>query len=111
MREELLRAHPARLWIVLLPPMAGCVAAAWIIFHFPLASAPFLLASLTLAFALGVLAARALPRSKRLASTASQLQAIYTVISKAGGSLVLQEVLDSITRTTTEVTGVLGCSI
>jgi signal transduction histidine kinase len=40
-----------------------------------------------------------------------QLQAVSIVIGKAGSSLELQDVLDAITRSTTEVTGVRGCSI
>ena len=72
---------------------------------------PFVLAILALAFGLGFLLARDLPGGRELASRAVQLQAISTVIGKAGGSPELQEVLDAITSSTAEVTGVRGCSI
>jgi two-component sensor histidine kinase len=52
-----------------------------------------------------------LPRARAMRTQAAQLQAIYQVLSKAGGSLDLREVLDAITRLTVEVTGVRGCSI
>jgi signal transduction histidine kinase len=112
MREQaFVRAPRARRWIVLLSLLAVCGAAAWAAFRFPSFAVPLLLASFAPVLAVGTLTSRTLPGALRRERTASQLQAIYTVIKKAGGSLVLQDVLDSITRTTTEVTGVLGCSI
>jgi signal transduction histidine kinase len=114
MREEaFLRAHPGRLWIALLPPLAGClvltVAAALGASTLPVI--PFALAGLVLAFGLGALLARELPGRRRRESLALQLEAVSIVIGKAGSSLELQEVLDAVTRSTTEVTGVRGCSI
>jgi signal transduction histidine kinase len=61
--------------------------------------------------AFGLLVAADLPGRGALARRADQLQAISTVIGKAGGSPELQEVLDAITSSTAEVTGVRGCSI
>lgn len=114
MREEaFLRTHPGRLWIAFLPPLAGCLVltvssslGAW-----GLPVLPFALAALLLAFCLGVLLSRELPGRRRLETLALQLQAVSIVIGKAGSSLELQDVLDAITRSTTEVTGVRGCSI
>ena len=114
MREEaLLRAHPGRLWIALLAPLTGCIAlaAASALGALSLPLLPFALASLVLAFALGLLIARNLPGRRAIDTRALQLQAVSTVIGKAGGSLELQEVLDAITRSTVEVSGVRGCSI
>ena len=111
--EVLLRAHPARLWIALLPPLAGCagviVASALGALHLP--ALPFWIAALLLAFGLGTALSRHLPGWHRLQTRAQQLQAVSTVIGKAGGSLDLQQVLDAITLSTVEVTGVRGCSI
>jgi two-component sensor histidine kinase len=111
--EVLFRAHPERLWIALLPLLAGCIAAAVAaavgLIRLPLL--PLALAIPALSFGLGFLLARDLPGSRELASRAIQLQAISTVIGKAGGSPELQEVLDAITSSTAEVTGVRGCSI
>ncbi len=114
MREEaFLRARPGRLWIVLLPPLTGClvlmVAAGLGAFALP--ELPFALAGLVLAFSLGVLLARELPGKRRIENLALQLEAVSRIIGKAGSSLALQEVLDAVTRSTTEVTGVRGCSI
>jgi signal transduction histidine kinase len=111
--EVLLRAHPARLWIALLPPLAGCagVIAASAFGALSLSPLPFGIAALLLAFGLGILVSRDLPGRRRLETRARQLQAVSTVIGKAGGSLDLQQVLDAVTRSTMEVTGVRGCSI
>ncbi len=114
MREEaFLRAHPGRLWIALLPPLAGClvltVAAGLGARALPVL--PFALAVCVLAFGLGTLLARELPGRRRLEILAAQLEAVSIVIGKAGSSLELQEVLDAVTRSTIEVTGVRGCSI
>ena len=114
MREEaLLRAHPGRIWIALLLPLAGCIAlaAASALGALSLPPLPFALAALVLSFVFGLLVARDLPSHRALATRALQLQAVSTVIGKAGGSLELQEVLDAITRSTVEVSGVRGCSI
>jgi len=114
MREEaFLRAHPGRLWIALLPPLAGCLvlAVASSFGAFSLPALPFALAGLVLAFCLGILLARELPRRRRFENLAMQLEAVSIVIGKAGSSMELQEVLDAVTRSTTEVTGVRGCSI
>jgi signal transduction histidine kinase len=110
---DLLRAHPARLWIALLPPLAGClaVAAASALGALHLPALPFAIAAFFLSFALGVLVSRALPGRRRVETSARQLQAVSTVIGKAGGTLELQQVLDAITLSTVEVTGVRGCSI
>jgi signal transduction histidine kinase len=59
----------------------------------------------------GALLSADLPRARALRLQAQQLQAVYEVLSKTGGSLDLQEVLDAITRLTVDVTGVRGCSI
>ena len=40
-----------------------------------------------------------------------QVEAVCDLIRKAGASLDLQEVLDSITRLTVQAAGVRGCSI
>jgi hypothetical protein len=111
--EVFLRAHPARLWIALLPPLAGCAlviaADAFGALHVP--ALPFWIAALLLAFGLGTSVSRHLPGWRRLETRAQQLQAVSTVIGKAGGTLELQQVLDAITLSTVEVTGVRGCSI
>jgi len=116
MREgAFLRAHPKRLWIFLLPVFGACLAiaaAGWLGAlppSFPLLA--LALAAVALAFVEGILVSLDLPGTRALATRALQLQAVYDVISKAGRSLELQEVLDSITRLTVEVTGVRGCSI
>jgi len=111
--EVLLRAHPARLWIALLPPLAACagVIAADELGALSLPVLPFAIAAFLLAFGAGVLVSRDLPGRRRLETRALQLQAVSTIIGKAGGSLDLQQVLDAITLSTVEVTGVRGCSI
>jgi signal transduction histidine kinase len=111
--EVLLRAHPARLWIALLPPLLGCavIIAADVLGALHLPSLPFWVAALLLSFGLGVSVSRHLPGWRRLHARAQQLQAVSTVIGKAGGTLELQQVLDAVTLSTVEVTGVRGCSI
>ena len=79
MREEaFLRAHPGRLWIALLPLLAGClvltVAAGLGIRALPVL--PFALVSLVLAFGIGALLARELPGRRRLEILAAQLEAV-----------------------------------
>jgi signal transduction histidine kinase len=111
--EALFRAHPGRLWIALLPLPVACVGAAVAtavgVISLPLV--PFTIAAMLIACAFTLLVARHLPGRRALALRADQLQAISTVIGKAGGSPELQEVLDAITSSTVEVTGVRGCSI
>jgi len=109
----LLRAHPARLWIALLPPLAACAAliAASALGALALPMLPFGIAALVLAFGLGILVSRDLPGRRRIETRALQLQAVSTVIGKAGGTLELQQVLDAVTLSTVEVTGVRGCTI
>jgi signal transduction histidine kinase len=111
--EALFRAHPGRLWIAVLPLLAGCIGAAIAsamgVLSFPVL--PLTLAAVLSGCAFGLLAAFDLPSRRDLARRAGQLQAISTVIGKAGGSPELQEVLDAITSSTAEVTGVRGCSI
>jgi signal transduction histidine kinase len=111
--EALFRAHPGRLWIAPLPPLAACLCASALaalgVLHLPFL--PFAAASVLLAFVVGLLLARGLPGSRALELRARQLQAISFVIGKAGGSPELQEALDAITAATAEVTGVRGCSI
>jgi len=111
--EALFRAHPGRLWIAVLPLLTGCIgaAAASALGVISLPLLPFTCAAMLLACLFGLLVARNLPGRRALALRADQLQAISTVIGKAGGSPELQEVLDAITSSTAEVTGVRGCSI
>jgi signal transduction histidine kinase len=64
-----------------------------------------------LAFLEGVLVSQALPGQRALETRAMQVEAVSNLIRKAGASLDLQEVLDSITRLTVQAAGVRGCSI
>jgi signal transduction histidine kinase len=111
--EAPLRAHRRKLWIALLPLTAVCAAAsaaaAFGVRGIPLA--PAVLASILLAFFEGVLIAHALPGQRALETRAMQVEAVCNLIRKAGASLDLQEVLDSITRLTVQAAGVRGCSI
>ncbi len=111
--EAPLRAHRRKLWITLLPLTAACaaasVASAFGVRGIPLA--PAVLASMLLAFFQGVLIAHALPGQRALETRAMQVEAVCNLIRKAGASLDLQEVLDSITRLTVQAAGVRGCSI
>jgi K+-sensing histidine kinase KdpD len=111
--EAPLRAHRRKLWIMLLPLTAACAAAsaasAFGVRGIPLA--PAVLASMLLAFFQGVLIAHALPGQRALETRAMQVEAVCNLIRKAGASLDLQEVLDSITRLTVQAAGVRGCSI
>ncbi|MGA2613553.1 MAG: GAF domain-containing sensor histidine kinase [Spirochaetia bacterium] len=111
--EAPLRAHRRRLWIALLPVTAVCAAASTAaalgVPGIPLV--PALLASFVLAFFQGALAAHALPGQRALETRAMQVEAVCDLIRKAGASLDLQEVLDSITRLTVQAAGVRGCSI
>ncbi len=109
----MLGARPKRLWIIVLPPLVLSVALASLAtlgWH-SLPPLPLWFVCLLLALAEGALLARLLRGWRATESRAQQLQAVYDVISKAGASLELQEVLDSITRLTVEVTGVRGCAI
>ena len=115
MRAEVVFPHPRRLWIFFLPFLLGLGGFTAVACFRPLFS-PAGLAALVCAFAAsalieGVLVSLDLPGARARRRQADQLQAIYQVISKAGGSLDLQEVLDAITRLTVQVTGVRGCSI
>lgn len=115
MRSEVGFTHPRRLWLLFLPLLLGLAAAAvsaWIVPWLPPGGA----AALSCAFAAstfleGLLLSFDLPRARARQAQAAQLQAVYQVLSKAGASLDLQEVLDAITRLTVEVTGARGCSI
>ncbi|HUI72687.1 MAG TPA: GAF domain-containing sensor histidine kinase [Spirochaetia bacterium] len=111
--EAPLRAHRRLLWMVLLP-LTGVAAAASVaavvgIRGIPLA--PAMLGAFVLTFFEGVLVAQALPRQRALETRAMQVEAVCNLIRKAGASLDLQEVLDSITRLTVQAAGVRGCSI
>lgn len=73
--------------------------------------APVLIPAVLLSFVEGVLVAYALPGQRALETRAMQVEAVCNLIRKAGASLDLQEVLDSITRLTVQEAGVRGCSI
>jgi signal transduction histidine kinase len=107
--------HPKRFWILFLPLPAGCLAlaclAAFLNPQSPVLTAVLAAAAACLAAVEGLLVALSLPQKRALETRALQLQAVYDVIGKAGGSLELREVLDAITRHTVAVTGVRGCSI
>jgi signal transduction histidine kinase len=111
--EAPLRAHRRKLWIALLPLTAAGAAAAVLAVSGVrgIPPAPAVLASLILAFFEGVLIAHALPGQRALETRAMQVEAVCNLIRKAGASLDLQEVLDSITRLTVQAAGVRGCSI
>ena len=113
--ESAVLAHPKRFWILFLPLPVACLAlaclAAFLRPSSPVLTALLACAAVLLAFAEGILAALSLPQKRALETRALQLQAVYDVIGKAGGSLELREVLDAITRHTVGVTGVRGCSI
>jgi len=64
-----------------------------------------------LVFVEGILVARDLPSQHALETRALQVEAVCDLIRRAGASLDLQEVLDSITRLTVQAAGVRGCSI
>ena len=118
-----------RLWVLLLPLWALCLG--FLIFQalgvdpapFLTGPVPFLagpvrpLTALAAALAVvtsllvGLLLASELPPLKRAIRHSRHLEAVYEVIRKAGKSLELQAVLDTITRVTVEVTGVRGCSL
>ena len=115
MRSEVGFTHPRRMWLFFLPLLLGLAAAAvsacvvpWLP---PGGTAALVFAFAASACAEGLLLSFDLPRARGMRRQAAQLQAVYQVISKAGGSLDLQEVLDDITRLTVEVTGARGCSI
>ncbi len=115
MRSEVGFTHPRRLWLLFLPLLLGLAAAAvsaWIVPWLPPGgtAALFCLFAVS-AFMEGLLLSFDLPRARARQTQAAQLQAVYQVLSKAGASLDLQEVLDAITRLTVEVTGARGCSI
>jgi len=101
------------LWIALLPLTAATVAAstAAVLGVQGIPLAPVVLASFILAFLEGVLIAHVLPGQRALETRAMQVEAVCNLIRKAGASLDLQEVLDSITRLTVQAAGVRGCSI
>jgi len=89
--------------------VAASVAAALGVHGIPLA--PAVIVSGVLVFFEGVLIAQALPGQRALETRAMQVEAVCNLIRKAGASLDLQEVLDSITRLTVQAAGVRGCSI
>lgn len=114
-REILALTRSRKLWLLLLP-----LAVAWTGLTLALVlgnrlAPPYAASAVALAVALavfeGMLASRDLPKARALETGALQLQAMYQVITKAGRSLELQEVLDAITALTVEVTGVRACSI
>lgn len=114
MKEEaLLRVRRGRLWLVLLPLLVACIALSLLAESgfFPNLRFPLAILAVVASLAAGFGVARVLPRGRALAQRARELQAVSTVIGKAGGSLELQLVLDTITRSTVEVSGVRGCSI
>ena len=114
MKEEApLAARRRRLWIALLPVSAACtVAAAAAALGAPgVPLVPVTLAAVILAFVTGAIASRDLPGQRALETRAMQVEAVCDLIRKAGASLDLQEVLDSITRLTVQTAGVRGCSI
>ncbi len=108
-----LHVNRRRLWIALFPLAAACLgasaAAALGVRGIPLAATG--IASVLLMFFEGVLVAQALPGQRALETRAMQVEAVCNLIRKAGASLDLQEVLDSITRLTVQAAGVRGCSI
>jgi signal transduction histidine kinase len=104
-----------RLWLPLLPVWASSLMALVLVAsrvpeRLSLLVAMALLTAGT-GVVLGVLLAFDLPRVRLCERRAERLQAIFEVIRKAGSSLQLQEVLDTITRITVEVTRVRGCSV
>jgi K+-sensing histidine kinase KdpD len=106
---------PRRFWLPFLPVLlafAGLTAVAIIRPWLPAGyGVVFFGATVVTAVIQGVFLSMGRPKARALQTQALQLQAVYEVLSKAGGSLDLQEVLDAITRLTVEVTGVRGCSI
>jgi signal transduction histidine kinase len=111
--EAPLRAHRRKLWFALLPLAAACAALA-VAAAFGMRGTLFVAATpaaLFLAFLEGTLIAQVLPRQRALETRAMQVEAVCNLIRKAGASLDLQEVLDSITRLTVQAAGVRGCSI
>jgi K+-sensing histidine kinase KdpD len=115
MRREVFGLSRLRwLWIPMLPFLFACAgfAAASILKGWGSAGAVLFFAlTVLLALVEGALFVLGRPKRRALQTQAVQLQAVYEVLQKAGGSLDLQEVLDSITRLTVEVSGVRGCSI
>ena len=111
--EGLLRARSRNLWVIPLPLLAACGGGAAAAFAgaLPIPAIPFAAAFVLLAFVEGILVARDLPSQRALETRALQVQAVCDLIRKAGASLDLQEVLDSITRLTVQAVGVRGCSI
>lgn len=110
-KEGLLHANPRRLWIALVPVLALCAGGAVAHEAFAVPAFPFVIGCIALAFLEGVLVARSLPSQIALETRALQVEAVCNLIKKAGASLELQEVLDSITSLTVKASGVRGCSI
>ncbi|MEE8591830.1 MAG: GAF domain-containing sensor histidine kinase [Spirochaetia bacterium] len=113
MKKQALRIE--KLWLALLPIWVSSLVYLAIVLRHTSASLPLTLATMIcvggISLVQGLLIAFDLPRIKRTGRRARALEAIYEVIHKAGGSLDLQEVLDTVTGITVEVTGVRGCSI
>ncbi len=104
-----------RLWIPILPIWLASVAAMILSLVYTgniiVLTIPLLAFSIVLSIVEGILIARDLPIYKNMEKRATQLEAVHSVIRKAGRSLELQDILDTITKLTVEVTGVKGCSI
>jgi signal transduction histidine kinase len=104
-----------QLWIPLIPIWASALAFLVIVLLNSSISLTLRLAAVVcfggVSVVQGLLIAFDLPRIKRIGRRARALEAVYEVIHKAGGSLDVQEILDTVTRITVEVTGVRGCSI
>jgi len=104
-----------KLWLALLPIwISSLVCLTLVLLYSP--STHILVAAVLvccggIGVLLGLLIAFDLPRFKLVERRARRLEAIFEVIHKAGGSLDLQAVLETITKITVEVTGVRGCSI
>jgi signal transduction histidine kinase len=104
-----------KLWLPLLPLWVSSLVLLVLLFGSP--GTPRVLQALgtVAAGGLGLMEGLLLASYRHRGGTGEQrarrLESIYEVIRKAGGSLDLQEVLDSVTRVTAEATGVRGCSI
>jgi signal transduction histidine kinase len=114
-REVFSLTRSRKLWVFLLPLLVVSIGFTLAAVFGRRVAPPFAAAAVcvtaALAAAEGMLVSRDCPKARALETSALQLQAVYQVITKAGRSLELQEVLDAITALTVEVTGVRGCSI
>ena len=113
MKNKALRIE--KLWIPLLPVWASSLGFLVIVLVHSSVSLALSAASVVCFGAIsvlqGLLIGFDLPRIKSIRRRARALESVYEVIHKAGASLNLQEVLDTITGITVQVTGVRGCSI